>query len=109
MTNTYRALTPAAEAAYAPGVFDFDFESPAAESDAVAAGLIEIAPRAYKVLSNNFAAGKQGAVIEAAFLMENEAALIAGGHIERATDTETSGDAASPEKPAAVRRTNEKG
>lgn len=82
MTNTYRALTPAAVAAYDEGVFDRDF-TPVEERDALNSGLIELVPRKYRVLSNNFAAGEQDSVIEAAYLVEIEHALIQGGHIER--------------------------
>jgi hypothetical protein len=82
MTNTYRALTPAAIAAYDEGVFERDF-TPVEEKDALDSGLIELVPRKYKVLSNNFAAGDQDSEIEAAYLVEIEQALIAGGHIER--------------------------
>lgn len=85
MTNTYRALTPAAVAAYADGVFERDF-SPSEERDVLDAGLLELVPRKYKVLSNNFAAGKQGAVIEGVYLVELEQALIQGGHLERVDD-----------------------
>lgn len=82
MTNTYRALTPAAVAAYDEGVFERDF-SPADEQDALGSGLIELVPRTYKVLSNNFAAAEQGAEIEAAYPVEIEQAYLSGGHLER--------------------------
>jgi hypothetical protein len=82
MTNTYRALSPAAEAAFAKGVFEADF-SPSEEQDRLASGLIELVPRPYRVLSNNYAAGAQGDVVDLALLVEHEAALIQGGHIER--------------------------
>lgn len=82
MTNTYRALTPAAIAAYDSGVFERDF-TPSEEQDVLNAGLLELVPRKYKVLSNNFASGEQGDEIEAAFLVEHEQALTQGGHIER--------------------------
>ena len=80
--NTYKATSPAAIAAYAEGVFERDF-TPDEEKDALASGLLELVPREYRVLSNNYAAGKQGSVVELALLVENEAALIQGGHIER--------------------------
>lgn len=82
MSNTYRALSPAAVAAFADGVFEADF-SPAEEGDRLASGLIELVPRQYLVLSNNYAAGKQGDTVDLALLVEQEAALIRGGHIER--------------------------
>jgi hypothetical protein len=82
MTNTYRALTPAAVAVYAEGVFERDF-TPSEEQDALNSGLIELVPRKYRVLSNNFEAGAQDSEIEAAYPVEIEQALLTGGHIER--------------------------
>lgn len=80
--NTYKALTPAAEAAFSAGVFERDF-TPTEERDHLDSGLLELVPRTYKVLSNNFSAGQQGDTFEAAYLVEIEQALIQGGHIER--------------------------
>ena len=80
--NTYEATSPAAVAAFADGVFERDF-SPAEEQDWLGSGLLEIVPRTYRVLSNNYEAGKQGALVELALLKEQEQALISGGHIER--------------------------
>jgi hypothetical protein len=85
MTNTYRALSPQAVAAYSDGVFEREF-SPSEEQDALNSGLLELVPRKYRVLSNNYAAGKQGDVVELALLKENEAALVFGGHLERVDD-----------------------
>lgn len=82
MSNTYRALTDAAKAAFADGVFERDF-SPAEEQDWLSSGLIEIVPRRYLVASNNYEAGKQGDTVELALLVEIEAALISGGHLAR--------------------------
>jgi len=82
MTNTYRALSDSTKAAFADGVFEREF-TPTEERDWLASGLVELVPRKYKVLSNNYDAGKQGSTVEAALLVELEAALIAGGHIER--------------------------
>lgn len=80
--NTYKALTPAAVAAFEDGVFERDF-TPTEERDWLDSGVLEIVPRTYKVLSNNFSAGQQGEDIQAAYLVELEQALIQGGHIER--------------------------
>lgn len=80
--NTYEATSPAAVAAFADGVFERDF-SPAEEQDWLGSGLLEIVPRTYRVLSNNYEAGEQGALVELALLKEQEQALISGGHIER--------------------------
>jgi hypothetical protein len=82
MANTYCALTPAAVAAFEDGVFERDF-SPSEEKDWIDSGLIALVPRTYKVLSNNYAAAKQGETFDGSFLVEIEAALIQGGHIER--------------------------
>lgn len=79
--NTYKALSKAAEAAFAPGVFEREF-TPTEERDWLASGLVEIVPRAYRVLSDNYER-PQGEVFDAAFLVELEAALISGSHIER--------------------------
>jgi len=93
--NRYRALTPHAEAVYAPGVFELDL-SPSDEADRLASGLIELVPRTYRVLSRNFADGAQGETIEAAYVVEIEAAHIAGGHLERVDEPV---DAEPPKKP----------
>jgi hypothetical protein len=82
MSNTYKATSPAAVAAYADGVFERDF-SPTEERDVLASGLLELVPRGYRVLSNNYEAGEQGATVELALLKEHEQSLIQGGHIER--------------------------
>lgn len=80
--NTYRATTPAAVAAFADGVFERDF-TPTEEKDWLDSGLLELVPRQYRVLTNNYAAAAQGELIDLSLLVENEAALIQGGHIER--------------------------
>jgi hypothetical protein len=82
MGNTYRATSPATVAAYAEGTFEHEF-TPSEEADALGSGLLELVPRTYLQLSNNFTAAKQGETFEAAFVVEQEAALIQGGHIER--------------------------
>jgi len=82
MTNTYRALSQAATAAYSEGVFEGDF-TPDEEKDVLASGLLELVPRTYRVLSNNYEAGKADDLVELALLKEHEQALIQGGHLER--------------------------
>lgn len=82
MTNTYKALTKAAEAAFSVGVFEREF-TVTEEKDWIDSGLLELVPRTYRVLSNNYAAAKQGETFEGSFPVELEAALIQGGHIER--------------------------
>jgi hypothetical protein len=80
--NTYKALTTAAVAAFADGVFEREFTA-TEEQDHLGSGLLELVPRTYRVLSNNYAAGKQGDLVELALLVDHESALIQGGHIER--------------------------
>ena len=82
MSNTYKATSPAAVAAFADGVFERDFTA-SEEKDWLDSGLIELVPRTYRVLSNNYSAAEQGQTFEGALLVEIEAALIQGGHIER--------------------------
>lgn len=82
MTGQYRAVTPAGVAAYGEDVFDAEYTA-LEEFDLLRSGAVEIAPRPYRVLSDNYQAGAPGDVFEAAFPVEIEAALISGGHIER--------------------------
>ena len=88
--NRYRARTPAAVGAYGDGVLELDL-SVDAEANALAAGLLELVPRRYRALSDNFKV-PQNEIFEDTFLVEIEAALIQGGHIERVE---------SPDKPPA--------
>ncbi len=82
MTNTYRAISVVGEHYFGEGVSELDL-SPSEEQDAISGGHLEIVPRKYRVLSDNYTAGKQGEVVELALLKENDAALIQGGHLER--------------------------
>ena len=84
--NTYRATSVYGEATFGPGVFEGEF-SASEEGDHLGAGHLEIAPRTYRVLSNNYSAAEQGGTFEGALLVEQEAALIQGGHIERVDPT----------------------
>ena len=88
MANTYRALSPAAVAAFDEGVFEREFTA-TEEHDWLASGLVEIVPRTYQQLSNNYSATTQGGTFEAAFPVGQEAALITSGHIERVDKPET--------------------
>lgn len=103
MSNTYRATSPAAVAAFADGVFERDF-SPSQERDWLDSGLLELVPRTYKVVSNNYEAGEQNARVELALLKEIEAAHIAGGHIERVDDKPA--PEAKTDEPPAVKKTS---
>jgi hypothetical protein len=86
VTNQYRVLVPAVVALYEDGVFERDL-SPVEEQDLLDRGWLEIVPRPYRVLSDNYTVDgspvPQGAVVELALPVEVEAALIAGGHLER--------------------------
>ena len=99
MSNLYRAKTPAGEATFAEGVFERDF-TPSEEKDWLDSGQIELEPRPYNVLSDNFTIEgwpcPQNAVVTAAFPVEIEAALISGGHIQRVVDEPAPKPAAKP-------------
>lgn len=81
MGNTYRAKSKAAVAAFDEGVFEHEFTA-TDERDWLGSGALEIVPRKYRVLSTNYER-PQGEEFEAAFLVEIEAALLQGGHLER--------------------------
>jgi len=81
--NTYRPVSDRAQALFGKDAFEAEY-SASEERDQLEAGHLEIVPRPYRVLSNNYSAGKQGDVVDLALSVENEAALIQGGHIERA-------------------------
>jgi len=82
MSNTYRATSDRAKAQYGEDVVEREF-TPSDEADMVSAGHLEIVPRPYKVLVNNYAEGEQGDVVDLALPVENEAALVSGGILER--------------------------
>lgn len=82
MANTYRPVSERAKALHGEDVFEAEL-SVAEEADQISGGHLVIEPRAYKVLTNNFAPGKQGSQVFLALPVEQEAALIQGGHIER--------------------------
>lgn len=82
MANKYRPLSVVGKATYGEVEFEADL-SPAEEADALTAGHLELVPRTYRVLSGNYTAAEQGKTFEATYRVENEAALIQGGHIER--------------------------
>lgn len=82
MANTYKAISVVGEHYFGEGIVDLDL-SATEEQDALSGKHLEIVPRRYRVLSDNYTAGAQGAVVELALLKENEAALTQGGHLER--------------------------
>ena len=86
MANTYRAVSDRGVALHGSDVLDLDL-SPTEEADELSAGHLEIVPRLYKVLVNNFTdngeAVEQGAEVSLALPVENETALLSGGILER--------------------------
>lgn len=82
MTNTYRPLSVAAKSQYGDAVVSLDL-SVMDEKDAIDGNHLEIVPRAYKILSDNFSGGPQDSEWMGALRVETEAALIQGGHIQR--------------------------
>jgi hypothetical protein len=82
--NTYRAVGPAAVAAYGEGIIELELT--ASEEADVLASKLELVPRTYRALSDNYQVA-QGQTFVAVYLVEVEAALISGGHIERVDDT----------------------
>jgi hypothetical protein len=85
MINTYKATDEYGRAIFGEDVFDADFAA-GEEKDHLDGGHLEIVPRNYTVLSDNFSGGAKGETYSAALLKEIEAALIAGGHIARVSD-----------------------
>lgn len=100
MTNTYRALDVVGEATYQPGEFEADL-SATEEQDALSSGHLALVPRTYRQLSNNYTAAEQHETFVEAFLVDHEAALIAGGHIERVDPDEVPAGNAKREEWAA--------
>lgn len=97
MTNTYKAISVVGEHYFGPGVSELDL-SPSEEKDALDGKHLEIVPRTYRVLSDNYSAAGQGQTFEGAYPVENEAALIQGGHIERVDDKPTKKTAAAADQ-----------
>ena len=82
MTNTYRVKSDYAKAIFTRDVFEGSFTA-AEERDYIEGGHLTIVARPYKVLSDNYAEGEQGSIVELALPVEVEAAQMFGGHIER--------------------------
>lgn len=85
MTNTYKAVSAYGKAVFGEDVFDGDFDA-TEEKDLLDAGHVEIVPRKYTVLTNNFSGGSQGSEYNAGLLKDVETALLAGGHLRRVED-----------------------
>lgn len=82
MGNLYAPVSERAKALHGEKPVELDL-SATEEADQIDGGHLEVVPRTYRVLSNNFAAGEQGSDVDLALRVEQEAALIEGGHIER--------------------------
>jgi hypothetical protein len=83
MTNTYKPTSAYGRAIFGDDVFDGDFDA-AEEKDHLDGGHLEIVPRKYEVLSDNFSGGRKGSEYTAALVKDVEAALLAGYHLRRA-------------------------
>jgi len=83
MSNTYRPVSDRAKALHGSDDLELDL-SATEEADALSGGHLEIVARPYKVLVNNYAAADQGETVDLALPVENEAALLVGGILERA-------------------------
>jgi len=82
MPNTYRAVSDRAKSLHGEEPFEADLPA-TEERDQLEGGHLEIVPRTYRVLVNNFAEGEQGSTVDLALVVENESALLAGGILER--------------------------
>ena len=86
MGNMYRAVSDLGAHLYGEGG---ELELTAVEEkDALDGKHLELVPRKYRVLSNNYAAGKQGDEVSLALLVEHEASVL-GVHIERVDKPDT--------------------
>jgi hypothetical protein len=100
MANTYKPTSVVGEHNFGADEFEADF-TPAEERDWIDGKHVELVPRRYKVLSDNYTGGAQGELIEAALPVEIEAALVSGGHIERVDPKPTKKSAAKKAEKAA--------
>lgn len=109
----YVPVSQYAKAVYGDDPFTRDPEFTVAEErDMVEAGHLEIVPATYRVLSDNYSAAPQNETYEAALTMEQEAVLVAGGHIERVDEpqsTQAPAKKATPKKRAAKRTARTEG
>jgi hypothetical protein len=103
MSNTYKPLSEFGEHHFGADEFEADFTA-AEERDWVDGKHVELVPRRYKVLSDNYTGGEQGELIEAALPVEIEAALISGGHLERARKVPTPSSENEPDKKPAAKK-----
>lgn len=80
--NTYRAASAYGLAIYGEDVVELDLTAEE-ERNLLLAGHLELVPRLYESTSARYVVPK-GETFEAAMLVENEAHLLAGGHVKRA-------------------------
>lgn len=80
---TYRPVSDRAKAIHGEDDLELDLTS-GEEADELSAGHLEIVPRPYKVLVNNFTEGEQGSTVNLALPVDREAALVSGGILEPA-------------------------
>jgi len=80
--NTYRPTSDRAKALYGPDDLELDL-SASDERDALQGGHLALVPRPYRVLVNNYEAGEQGETVDLALPVDQEAALVSGGVLER--------------------------
>lgn len=81
MSNTYKPVSERAKALYGEDDFEADLTE-VDERDQIDGGHLEVVPRAYRVLSDNFAGGEQDSVVDLALTIGREATLL-GHHLER--------------------------
>lgn len=86
MSNIYSPVSERAKALFGEKDFEADY-SAVEEQDQLAGGHLEIVPRPYKVLVNNFTKNgepvDQGSTVDLALPVDNEKALLEGGILER--------------------------
>jgi len=97
MGRLYRATSEKAEAVYEPGEFERDW-TVEQENDALASGLVEIVPRTYKVVGDSRVyETAPGDTFEAGLRIEQEKALVDGGHVALVEDAKKPKAAAADE------------
>lgn len=107
MTNTYRPISVLAKSTHGEDPVELDL-SPMDEKDALDGGHLELVPRKYKVLSDNFSGGPQNGEYVGALRVETEQALIQGGHIERDDEPASSKEAPSADDKPATKAADKK-
>lgn len=109
MSNQYRAHGTAGVAAYGADVVDLELDR-WTEDDLLRSGVLELVPRPYRVLVDTYSVDgvpvPEGEVIEAAYQVEIEAALVDGGVLERCRrDAHATVELGEQSDPTTARRT----